>query len=98
MIGEIIGGFVVCLFLIGTQIFDIWFLLRSLNKTEWISTKERLPDDISKVLFYTTIPSFEIGYYDGVEWCCEGWFERNEVTHWMPLPKPPEDGRKGDAE
>ena len=21
-----------------------------------------------------------------------GWFQPNEVTHWMPLPKPPEEG------
>lgn len=58
---------------------------------EWISTKDRLPEKADDVLFYTALPTFEIGYFDGVEWYSDVSFDRDEVTHWMPLPKPPKE-------
>ena len=56
---------------------------------QWISVKDRLPEDSSDVL---------IAWADGVSegcfcderWCREGRMLRS-VTHWMPLPKPPEE-------
>lgn len=53
---------------------------------------------------------FFVGYYDGTEWLtvychgCEYLYKVNEsdprcvheVTHWMPLPEPPEEEQKNE--
>lgn len=70
--------------------------------SEWISVKDRLPKFNKEVLTYTPHLAMPIivdtydGYYgeDDEEWH-EGWRYRgdctgNKVTHWIPLPKPPE--------
>jgi hypothetical protein len=56
---------------------------------QWISVKDRLPEDASDVL---------IAWADGVSegcFCDERWRREGRmlrsVTHWMPLPKPPEE-------
>lgn len=70
---------------------------------EWISVKERLPDKndrvIACVIFYG-----EPVVWDGVRWNGKEWQTETEavydywtsimhpVTHWMPLPEPPEEG------
>lgn len=64
---------------------------------EWVRVEERLPEDRQIVLFHQK---------DGFIYCAEhlagvkdlppAWlidndcWEAEEVTHWMPLPKPPE--------
>ena len=62
------------------------------NSNGWISVKDRLPEDISEVL---------IAFGGGVSIACYGGDWRHpvypmlpllSVTHWMPLPKPPEEG------
>lgn len=88
---------------------------------EWISVKDRFPEEEQEVLLYTEeietygrhcerkkiYHNVYRGYFDGEEWLtsychgCEYIFkmnekykhERIEVTHWMPLPEPPEGGR-----
>lgn len=58
--------------------------------SEWISVKDRLPDGLTQI----------IACHEG--WRVEpGWFSRDHtflfecvygpVTHWMPLPEPPEE-------
>jgi len=56
---------------------------------QWISVRERLPEDASNVL---------IAWADGVSeacFCDDRWVRDGRillwVTHWMPLPKPPEE-------
>lgn len=58
---------------------------------QWISVKDRLPEDISEVL---------IAFGGGVSIACYGGDWRHpvypmlpllSVTHWMPLPKPPKE-------
>lgn len=58
---------------------------------EWISVKDRLPDDDKTVLVTDGI-RICLSYYEG---CCDLWrggyiFGR-EMTHWMPLPQPPKE-------
>ncbi len=60
-------------------------------KSEWISVKDRLPENDDRVLVYldsersyTKIDTDRI-YYRGGQWVRWG----NDVTHWMPLPTPP---------
>jgi len=63
---------------------------------EWISVKDRLPEDISLVL------AFGENYHDAVFFAYSNkvdWFDpdivhnskidKGDVTHWMPLPEPP---------
>lgn len=85
---------------------------------EWISVKDKLPEEEQDVLIFTktveiygkhkerkkTYYNVYCGYYDGDEWLtsycygCEYIERMNEkyknekivVTHWMPLPEPPE--------
>lgn len=75
--------------------------------SEWISVKERVPEDGVPVLITY------LGYYDNRPYCDAianirngdwGWYEaagedndevvRVTITHWMPLPSPPEEGTK----
>lgn len=61
---------------------------------EWISVKDRLPDPMTSVLAYSRgsiyqpddYPHCEVLGYDPDVWN-PGW---SFVTHWMPLPEPPE--------
>jgi len=59
---------------------------------EWISVKDRLPKMYERVLTYC--PEFprmpiKVNYihtYDN-EWAYD---HSREITHWLPLPEPPE--------
>lgn len=63
---------------------------------EWISVKDRLPEDEKQVLVYDRIhKTCTIGNYKKTEendyWVAyQGessiWYN---ITHWMPLPEPP---------
>ena len=65
----------------------------------WISVKDRLPeqtDPAKKVLFITKTDGVFIGcYYKATAYDqFNGWYSMcvriDNVTHWMPLPEPPE--------
>lgn len=65
---------------------------------KWINVNDKLPSDCDLVLFRLgklLAPKTEKGIWlDGVksfetEYSCE-FFTVDEVTHWMPLPNPPE--------
>ena len=63
----------------------------AMRRSEWISVKERLPEDKEPVLIWV-YDAYEIGWYrtDIKRW--ESELEKNYgcyVTHWMPLPQPP---------
>ena len=66
---------------------------------EWISVKDKLPDDCFEKLCYLIASNGEKyiksshlnpakkGFY--VEYTKDGYAPIEEVTHWMPLPEPP---------
>jgi hypothetical protein len=69
---------------------------------EWISVEDRLPDDGAEVLACNlALVACDNGFgsrfvawldYDTAppQWIVSG-EEKEEVTHWMPLPEPPRD-------
>lgn len=57
---------------------------------KWISVEEMLPDgEENRYLIRMDHGFIDTAIWDG-EW--ELWADAGEVTHWMPLPKPPKEG------
>ena len=52
---------------------------------EWVSVEERLPEPTYCVLVYTTDYSIEVDARGS-----DGEWMSHAVTHWMPLPSPPD--------
>lgn len=75
--------------------------------TEWISVKDRLPEEGIYVLTYDErndemrvdsivfVPEDEKTPYI---WYCRLYSDWDSVSHWMPLPKPPEEKRSPEVE
>lgn len=67
-------------------------IMNGVTVQEWISVKDRLPENVKEGLLI----ALRWGEVD-IGWCKDGrWgsqfvdeYEDGEVTHWMPLPKPP---------
>lgn len=69
--------------------------------SKWISVEDRLPEvDVMVLVIVSGKPmsnvtlenSYELAEYDPEGWILEMWPEwmDAEVSHWMPLPEPPE--------
>jgi len=63
--------------------------------SEWISVKDRLPKNFEPVIVCRrgkdgTI--VEQGFKDAGSWWKVYGTRTKNVTHWMPLPEPPEEG------
>lgn len=63
--------------------------------SEWISVRERLPEPFTPVIVYrrgkSGGPMVEQGCYTVNGWWKVYSSRIKSVTHWMPLPSPPED-------
>ena len=76
-------------------------LANGVTVQEWISVKDKLPDQSGEVLVIvsgnpqkniTLNCAYELAEYDPYDgWIMEMWPEWEDavVTHWMPLPEPP---------
>lgn len=66
--------------------------------SEWISVKERLPEEWVEVLVFVPGVGCEIAWFCGAvnlwRWVWTGESVTLDVTHWMPLPSPP--GEEGE--
>lgn len=69
-------------------------------RQQWISVKDRLPEDPRFVLVYVKHPSAHpfpawscimTDMYLGDRWMENADEEVHEVTHWMPLPEAPKE-------
>ena len=71
-----------------------------LPENPWISVKERLPAELAEVLAYTDLGEQRVSmaflengkWHDGYSGCGIVLMQQELVTHWMPLPEPPEEG------
>lgn len=59
----------------------------------WVSVGDRLPDGDNDMLVWSLGRYMDIGWYnnESFRWyttCSDDWIDG--VTHWMPLPEPPE--------
>ena len=73
--------------------------MEALERQRWIPVSERLPNDGEFVLTYKN-GQFEVQEYEKRRngWISGDWFwSLCTVTHWMPLPEPPEEGGNGNA-
>lgn len=63
--------------------------------SEWISVKDRLPEENINVLIYRRNMMNVYTYFGHGEWEDDyGYWTRTEddgITHWMPLPEPPKE-------
>ena len=76
------------------EIADI-LIAHGVTVQEWISVKDRLPEQNIRVLVWMQDNEQEYTQIDTDRWSCtmeQGyhWIRwGNRVTHWMPLPQPP---------
>lgn len=71
--------------------------MEALERTRWIPCSERLPHDVSRCLVcrydYVTKTRFiDILWFESGIWWDGSHGGDYAVTHWMPLPEPPEEG------
>ena len=77
------------------QIEEALRAVPAVSVPQWISVKDRLPDDNDRVIAFRPYEAEVSAYRYCVKW---GWslktsMSYNRITHWMPLPEPPEEGR-----
>lgn len=58
----------------------------------WIPVTERLPETMQPVIVCRECGKVEQGYKDVGDWWKVYGTRTKHVTHWMPLPQPPEEG------
>ena len=59
------------------------------ERTRWVPVEERLPDQCLDVLVRYRDKHILMGTAECDDWIDED-FEDGLITHWMPLPEPPE--------
>ena len=64
----------------------------------WISVKDRLPDEDQEVFVYSSLGIIEKCKMSNSDWfytncpmCSDLWDDDETITHWMPLPEKPKD-------
>jgi hypothetical protein len=59
---------------------------------EWISVKDRLPEGHMKCIVAISNYSTSASFLKGEWWQCGEVIDDDcKITHWMPLPEPPEE-------
>lgn len=67
------------------------------KKGEWISVKDRLPNYDTPVIICTDEKFVYAGTIIGGTWFLDNDSWTENVTHWMPLPEPPNADMRGDS-
>lgn len=77
---------------------DLGLVREALERTRWIPCSERMPDENNRwVLCLCVSGAMEVLKFDYTMWNWDAQYPgrcymENYVTHWMPLPEPPEEG------
>ena len=58
---------------------------------EWANCKKNLPSKVGCYLGFYFSGYIGLVYYDGFEWIKIWGTKKLDITHWMPLPEPPND-------
>ena len=58
---------------------------------EWISVNDDLPEEGLVVVICGANFGVSLGSLDTDVWVATGLTPKGPITHWMPLPNPPED-------
>lgn len=60
---------------------------------EWISIKDQLPEIAEDVLIHERgLQEPYVGWRTGESWSSYNeYMDQKDITHWMPLPKPPQE-------
>ena len=66
--------------------------IEALERTRWIPVSERLPEKDKSVFVFTDCGETDFAYIGHTtgHWFTNGMLLIPTVTHWMPLPEPPE--------
>lgn len=64
--------------------------------SEWISVKERLPEEQQRVIVRCERIGTSVGWILWGEWMTDIGPSAGKITHWMPLPDPPKEGFETD--
>ena len=70
--------------------YDAIEKVRIMEEPRWIPVTERLPEKDTRVIVCASLPEgvhSDFIYEDG------HWFVSIGVTHWMPFPEPPKEGK-----
>lgn len=66
------------------------------DKPMWVSAEERLPESPGRYLTVSSVPKYGVRVVDVLRFA-GAWIWRGNleiiVTHWMPLPEPPKEGK-----
>ena len=63
------------------------------EREKWVPVTERLPDEKQRVLVRCKIVGTTAGWRLWGKWMTDMGDGGGEITHWMPLPEPPEGDR-----
>lgn len=77
------------------HILDMEKMVDVNSSSGWISVKDRLPETNELCIVYTEFRAIVPALYGNESWIFDegqGWLEKalSYVSHWMPMPKPPE--------
>jgi hypothetical protein len=79
----------------GIQIMAEYLIANGVTVQEWISVKDRLPENDHWALCFMkdkSFGTFRVFQWNYIDWQWNDgseWYDENDVTHWMPLPEPP---------
>ena len=63
---------------------------------EWVRVEERLPEEKQRVIVRCERVGTSVGWILWSNWMTDIGPGAGKVTHWMPLPAPPDSQKKGE--